>query len=139
MAKKRRLTRKEVLAKVHKSRGTVGVTGVTNILKNLKKAKLRSGKELERGLVKAGLFLQRESQLVVPVDDGPLKASAFTRKKGSHLNTEVIVGYTQNYAIYVHEDLDAQHNPGQTAKFLERPARENKDKLRDIIAGEMKF
>jgi len=35
----------------------------------------------------------------------------------------VVVGYTQNYALYVHEDLTAHHNVGQ-AKYLEQPARE---------------
>jgi len=35
----------------------------------------------------------------------------------------VVVGFTQNYAIYVHENLEAYHLVGQ-AKFLEQPARE---------------
>lgn len=34
----------------------------------------------------------------------------------------VIVGYTQSYAVYVHENLDARHAVGQ-AKYLEQPAR----------------
>lgn len=42
------------------------------------KAMLR-GATLAQGLVLAGLRLQRESQLLVPVDTGALKASAFTR------------------------------------------------------------
>ena len=35
---------------------------------------------LEKGLLQGGLFLQRISQKVVPVDTGALKASAFTSK-----------------------------------------------------------
>lgn len=39
--------------------------------------------------------------------------------------TTVVVGYKGvDYAIYVHEDLEARHSPGQQAKFLEQPARE---------------
>lgn len=38
-------------------------------------------------------------------------------------NTSVIVGYTQNYALYVHENLEARHAPGKQAKYLEGPAR----------------
>jgi len=34
----------------------------------------------------------------------------------------VIVGFTQSYAVWVHENLQAQHKVGQ-AKFLESPAR----------------
>ena len=118
---------------------SVKVTGVTAILKNLKKVKVSQSKKLEKGLVKAGLFLQRESQKVVPVDTSALKNSAFTRKKGAGLRTEVEVGYTQGYAIYVHEDLEAHHAPGKIAKYLEHPARENQTELRDIIAAETKI
>jgi hypothetical protein len=39
---------------------------------------VENGGSLEQGLVMAGLFLQRESQMMVPVDTGKLKASAFT-------------------------------------------------------------
>lgn len=35
----------------------------------------------------------------------------------------VTVGFTQNYALYVHEDMSAKHPHGQ-AKYLEQPARE---------------
>lgn len=41
----------------------------------------------------------------------------------------VQVGYTAAYAVYVHENLEAYHAPGKTAKFLEGPARR--------FAGEM--
>lgn len=37
---------------------------------------------------------------------------------------DVIVGYTQNYAIYVHENLEARHAPGKQAKYLEGPAKQ---------------
>lgn len=40
----------------------------------------------------------------------------------------VQVGYTQNYAIYVHENLKAKHPVGQ-AKFLEAPARRYGDEI----------
>jgi hypothetical protein len=44
----------------------------------------------------------------------------------------VIVGYTQAYAIYVHENLEAHHPVGQ-AKFLEQPAREHAKEIGTII------
>lgn len=55
------------------------------------------------------------------------KAEAIKASKAS-----VTVGYTQNYAIFVHEDLVAHHSVGQ-AKFLEQPARTLQDKFRGII------
>ena len=39
---------------------------------------LEGGATMEQALILAGLFLQRESQMLVPVDTGNLKASAFT-------------------------------------------------------------
>lgn len=45
------------------------------------------------------------------------------REAAEQANVSVIVGYTQSYAIYVHENLEAYHKVGQ-AKFLEQPARE---------------
>ena len=40
---------------------------------------LAHGQTTAQALLQAGLRLQRESQLLVPVDTGALKASAFTR------------------------------------------------------------
>lgn len=42
---------------------------------------MRNGATLLQALYLAGLRLQRESMLLVPVDTGNLKASAFTRKE----------------------------------------------------------
>lgn len=43
------------------------------------KAKLLEGKTLAQALLVAGLALQRDSQELVPIDTGNLRASAFTR------------------------------------------------------------
>lgn len=50
-------------------------------------------------------------------------------------NVSVSVGYTQQYAIFVHEDLTAAHAPGKQAKYLEQPARQltNDGTLANII------
>lgn len=44
--------------------------------------------------------------------------------RNNEARVDVIVGYTANYAIFVHEDLTARHAPGKTAKYLEHPYRE---------------
>ncbi len=36
----------------------------------------------------------------------------------------VVVGYTQDYAVYVHENMGAYHAPPTQAKYLEQPARQ---------------
>jgi hypothetical protein len=40
-------------------------------------------------------------------------------------HAEARVGYTADYAVYVHEDLTMSHPNGGEAKFLEKPTREN--------------
>lgn len=52
-------------------------------------------------------------------------------------DASVIVGYTQNYGIYVHEDMNARHPIGK-AKFLEDPARRMAKELGQQIGQSMK-
>jgi len=49
-------------------------------------------------------------------------------REAAQASRSVVVGYTANYAVYVHENLEAHHPVGQ-AKYLEQPAREHADKL----------
>lgn len=112
------------------------IVGLGSLIARFHTIKAECAKGMERGLKKAGLFLQRQSQKVVPIDTGVLKGSAFTRATGSGLTTEVEVGYTQGYAIYVHENLEAQHKRGKYAKFLETPAYGFRDDMLEIIRKE---
>lgn len=51
---------------------------------------------------------------------------------GASTKCGCVVGYTQNYALPVHEILDAVHQVGQ-AKFLEQPLRENASTYAAIV------
>ena len=115
---------------------TVEVRGVMGIMKALKRAHVINGDKVARGLKKAGLFLQRESQKVVPVDTGALKNSAGTRADGSGWDTDVVVFFTQSYAIYVHERTGLHHKSGKIAKFLETPARVKRDEILRVMVEE---
>lgn len=53
-------------------------------------------------------------------------------KEASKSNVSVQVGYTQRYALVVHEDLTANHNVGK-AKYLEGPARRMQNQLARIV------
>ncbi len=112
---------------------TLEFRGMDRLMKRLHALPGDAGRGLEIGLRSAGLILQREAQILVPVDTGNLHNSAFTRQVGKGLDTEVRVGFTAEYAIYVHEDLGAAHEPGKVAKFLESPLREKKGLLMSVI------
>lgn len=112
------------------------ITGVPNLLKNLEKsAKVVNG-NIEKGLIKAGLFLQRKSQEIVPVQFGFLKASAYTRMSVAHSKTMtgiVSVGYTAAYAVYVHENLEAAHGRAYNVKHKEEIM--NPDRAHTVRSG----
>ena len=109
------------------------VTGMREVLKNLSNSQSTTEEGIHNGIIAAGLYVQRMSQKIVPVDFGNLKNSSFTRHVGKGAWTRMYVGYTADYALYVHENLEARHKKGQTAKFLERPLREHRKRIFGII------
>jgi len=69
-------------------------------------------------------LIMNESQDECPVEFGILKASGYVEDPqiiGG--NASVKLGYSAEYAIYVHENLSAYHAPPTKAKFLEDPVR----------------
>ena len=109
----------------------IGVAGVKRAMRMSAKTNLA----IQRGLKRAGLYIQRESQKIVPVDTGALKNSAGTSSVGLGWHTTVAVFYTQSYAIYVHERTELRHKPGKQAKSLEDVVRKQRARILNIIAG----
>ena len=113
------------------------ISGVPQVLAKMKIAKGVIGLECQRRLKKAGLFIQRESQKIVPVEFGVLKNSARTVNMGGKefdadiddIDIVVHYGAGANYAVYVHENLEAKHKPGKRAKYLEAVVREQKTEI----------
>ena len=119
------------------------VEGLSQVLSNLRDYRYTTvPKAVEKGQIKAAKMLLKASQKVVPVGDGTrqaagtLKRSGFVSVSGKGLDTVCTVGYTAPYAIYVHENLSARHKAGKIAKYLEKPARDMKSQLRDVVREE---
>jgi hypothetical protein len=55
------------------------------------------------------------------------------QNKAREANASVIVGYTAEYAVYVHENMEARHAPGKQAKYLEQPFREKRGEIASIV------
>lgn len=121
--------------------------GVNDVLGNLNEEIQGIENRSMKGLMKAGLRIQRESQKLAPVLTGNLKASAYTRRAGEFVRLDtpssskaapkpsgtvppkrVEIGFTAAYAAAVHENLESRHENGQ-AKYLETALRENKFKI----------
>lgn len=92
---------------------------------------------LKRGLKKAAELLLEKSREIVPIDTGALHDSSKVTLHGrGYATAESRVSYRMFYAIYVHEDLSAQHAPGKTAKFLEGPSRRYRREMAAIVKKE---
>lgn len=117
----------------------------------------------QAGLIRGGLYIQRESQKIVPVRTGNLRSSAFTvwkdmgkvvlnvfntrsttGQRTSQVNavtkareimtaSTVLTGYSATYAIYVHEDSNATHNAGKVDHFLSRVLSDRKGIMNAIL------
>jgi len=114
----------------------VKVLGIPALKSAVKQHNKGLAMKSEKALYIVGLFLQRHAQLLVPVDTGNLRNSAFTRKEGKGWKTTVRVGFTARYAVYVHEDLMAYHRVGQ-AKYLEDPLINRRDEMRQLYKKEV--
>lgn len=112
----------------------IKITGAGKVITRMRRATVGITANLERNLMRAGLYVQRESMKIVPIDENVLRSSARTRSIGSVLRPDVVVSYRTDYAVYVHEDMKAKHKKGKTAKFLERVIREKKIEIFRIIA-----
>jgi hypothetical protein len=81
-----------------------------------------------------------ESQRLVPVRYGLLRASGMVQEpeiKGNTVSVNITYGDDQvDYAVYVHEDLEAFHPVGQ-AKFLEEPLKASAPYMGGRIAARL--
>lgn len=109
---------------------------VKAVIGGLKKLRDTTAVGASRGLRKAAAFVLRESQKIVPVDTGALRASGRVVVEGEGFGTRCTVSYNTDYAIYVHEDLNAAHRPGKTAKYLVRVIVEQRDQIVRIAVDE---
>lgn len=105
----------------------IKLEGFIELTNKLNKSVSQISDTVQSALLDCGNDLQQKAQDLTPVRTGALKASAFTEADKQGKNPSVIVGFEEEYAIYVHENLEAHHDVGQ-AKFLEQPLKENSDK-----------
>ena len=111
---------------------SVKITGERDVLKNISDQIERMDKVTMKGLLEAGLLVQGVAQGRTPVDTGNLKGTAYTRK-AQNGDLSVEVGYTADYALVVHEDMEAHHENGQ-AKFLTSTLHDEESRVLNIIS-----
>jgi len=108
---------------------TIVWTGIASLDARMKEAQVKAISETARALYIIGRKVMNKSVHLCPKDTGFLRGTA-------HVAPPVIEGqsvlvqlsYGAEYAIYVHEILDAVHPIGQ-AKYLETPVLEAQSTL----------
>ncbi len=119
---------------------TVNLLGVKSSIASMEAANRRMGKRFEKGALKAGEFVKKESQHFVPYDTGALHDSAYVENVGGKgWRASIAVGYDISYAIYVHERLDLKHLSPTKAKFLEDVIRQKQAKIQAIVRKAIVF
>lgn len=98
--------------------------------------------EVGRALYKEAQIEKTESMRRTPVDLGTLRASHYVKQpepKGKNIVVVIGVGGpAAPYAVYVHEDLEADHKVGQ-AKFLESTLKESSKSMASRVAARLEL
>jgi hypothetical protein len=80
---------------------------------------------LEKAVYEEGSYILMESQKIVPVDTGALRASGNIKppvRLGNSVHVDIGYGNTSaSYAFIVHENLTNRHASPTQAKYLEVP------------------
>jgi hypothetical protein len=87
---------------------------------------------LAEGLTTSAELVRGRSVARTPLEYGDLRSSQ-TVVPATEAELESAVVSDLDYAVPVHEDLNAYHDDGE-AKFLERAVTESRDDIGDIIA-----
>ena len=126
---------------------SVEVTGLDEVMKNLNKEIGKIGGDVGKGLDSAGQFIKLEAMSRAPQDTGNLKDTAF-KKSDNTINGPVeTIGFTADYAPYVHESKEKWKGLPRLRKgakghywdqgeshFLEKAVLENFSNIINIIS-----
>jgi hypothetical protein len=114
---------------------SVKMRGGREISANLNRELKRIDGDLFKGILLGMKMFQGESQEIAPHDKGVLIGSAFSDADRTRTRVRGRVGYTAEYAPYVHEMPDETNwsKPGTGNKFLFKAVMNNTQRLLDIV------
>jgi hypothetical protein len=105
-------------------------------LEKAKKAKLEAAKKAVEGFALVKVI--GDARKICPIKTGRLSDSGTVEEPTvSGAMIECVMGFNTNYAIFVHENLNAHHADGKQAKFLEVSIQNNGPKFAPFMAKEM--
>jgi len=108
----------------------ITLEGVDKLNRKLKRLAMSSEIAATKELRIIALDLEDKAIMICPVGEtGDLSGSSYAEVKG--LSAEV--GFTEEYAMIQHENMEYRHLPGKQAKYLENPFKENRNKYVNMI------
>lgn len=109
----------------------MAVNNVTVILKNLNREIKAIENRTRSGLAAAALVVKAAALKETPVDTNNLRGSAFTETFDTPDGPAATIGYTAEYAVYVHE-IDKNYVVGNF-QFLRNALMNNQTRVLKII------
>lgn len=121
-------------------RNKIGIRGIREVSRNLGAQIGKHRHVTMRGLLRAASLIRRDMDKtppLIPVDTGNLRASWYSLPGRIGGAPFVQIGFTADYAVYVHEmDWKKGKRPGSGPKFFESALKRNKERILAIIAEE---
>lgn len=96
---------------------------------NARPAKAAALRGATQGLELAAEHVLQEATRIVPIEERTLQDSGTASVDG----LRAAVSYDTPYAVVQHEDLTLNHDPGKTAKYLEKPMMEERPVVARLI------
>jgi len=125
-----------------------GVKGMDIILSNLnKEIKAIEGRSM-KGLIRAAIVIRADMEKtppLIPIDTGNLRASWFTTTFREGTKFGLTIGFSANYALFVHEMIDKGSKvinwsrPNSGPKFFEASLKRNRDLVLKEIADNIQI
>jgi len=120
-----------------------GIKGMDIVLSNLnKEIKAIEGRSMQ-GLIRAAIILRADMDTtppLIPIDTGNLRSSWFTTNFRQGTMFGLTMGFSANYAVFVHEMVDKGSKvinwsrPDSGPKFFEAALKRNKERILQEIA-----
>lgn len=112
------------------------MSGASEMIRTLKRIADRFPDRVGRAIYQEAQIEMTESKRRVPVDTGVLRASGMVslpEREGRNISVTLSYGgAAEDYAIPVHENLEAHHTNGQ-AKYLESVLNESRQHMAERI------
>ena len=93
--------------------------------------------EVDKVIEQSAHKILEESNSKVPIDTGKLKESGYVKMNRNSNDINAEIGYTAEYALFVHENLNARHFNG-SALFLMAAYRINESKIIQDVSNAIK-